>query len=292
VGSPRPALAAIVVVIAVLVSGCSGAPSASTAPTAATPSRSPAPTPSPEPPTPAPTDIGPHLSLVGLGDSVPGGLKCNDPCQSYVLSFGDLAAVAMGEVVVTTNLATNDNLASSKLLARIRGEEPYQTAIAGADIVTLQVGWNDWQGPCNFGNRASCLPLGIGRVRPNVEAILDEIATLRAGEATAIRVVTYYNGYLGNDQTPAIWQFAGAPSDIEAFDREFRAALADFNAMLCDVAVAHGALCVEVGPAFNGKRLDEPAAPGLINSDGIHGLRAGQALIATILDGAGYAPLQ
>jgi len=285
------------VVLAMLVAACgSAAPNPATSPSTtaaasvvATAVASPAPS---RQPSSVPTELGPHLRLVGLGDSVPGGLKCIDPCRSYVVTYGDLAAAALGEGVMTTNLATNDGLESGQLLDRVRKRDEYRTAIAGADIVTLQVGWNDWQGPCGFANRTTCLLFGIGRVKPNVEGILAEIASIRGRKPTVIRVLTYYNGFLGNPQAPSIWGFAAEPGLIATFDKDFRAALADFNAMLCELAAAHDALCVKVGTAFNGKHLDQPAAAGLINSDGIHGLRAGHDLIAKVLDETGYAPLR
>ena len=235
---------------------------------------------------------GPHVTLVGLGDSVPGGLKCNDPCRSYVLSYGELAATALAEAVVTNNLATNDGLESRTLLNRVENDATYRMAIAGADIVTLQVGWNDWQGPCNFQNRRSCLVFGLQRVEPNLDAILAEIEALRDGKATALRVLTYYNGYLGNEQAPSIWGFIASTENTATFDKDFRAALLDFNAMICRLAKAHGAVCVDVGPAFNGPKLDQPAAPDLINADGIHGLAAGHALIARTLAAAGFSELR
>jgi lysophospholipase L1-like esterase len=283
-------------VLAGILAGCgSDAPRATTpvsalatpapAATAASPSVGPS-------PTPVSTISGPHLTLVGLGDSVPGGLKCNDPCRSYVFTYGELAATALGEAVVTNNLATNDGLESRTLLDRVEKDATYRMALAGADIVTLQVGWNDWQGPCNFANHRSCLVFGQERVEPNLDAILAEIEALREGKATAMRVVTYYNGYLGNELAPSIWSFSGSTADIATFDKDFRAALLAFNAMICRLAEAHSAVCVDVAPAFNGANLDQPAATGLINSDGIHGLAGGHSLIARTLAAAGFSELR
>lgn len=243
-------------------------------------------------PTAEATISGPHRTLVGLGDSVPGGLKCNDPCRSYVLTYGELAAVALGEPVVVTNMATNDGLESDTLLHRVQTDASYRTAIAGADIITLQVGWNDWQGPCDFRTRIACLALGQQRVEANLDATLAEIAALRAGKPTAIRIVTYYNGYLGNKLTPSIWGFEASADNIATFNADFRKALIDFDAMICRLAAAHHVVCVDVAPVFNGAKVDTPAAPGLINSDGIHGLAAGQDLIAQTLISAGFIELQ
>jgi lysophospholipase L1-like esterase len=282
-------------VLAGILGGCgSNAPLATTA---ESPQATPAPAATTASPTggPSPTPVstisGPHLTLVGLGDSVPGGLKCHDACRSYVLTYGELAATVLGEAVVTNNLATNDGLESRTLLNRVERDATYRTAIADADIVTLQVGWNDWQGPCNFANHRSCLVFGQKRVEPNLDAILSEIGALRDGKATAIRVVTYYNGYLGNELAPSIWSFTASTENIATFDKDFRAALLDFNVMICRLAEAHSAVCVDVAPAFNGAKLDQPAATGLINSDGIHGLAAGHDLIAKTLAAAGFAEL-
>src|SRR6185436_11031531 len=96
-----------------VAAGCAGqtAPSLVAPPPTSVGASSPSPSRPPATPedTPRaePTIAGPHYSLVGLGDSVPGGLKCNAPCQSYVLTYGDLAAAALGLPVAVANLATN-----------------------------------------------------------------------------------------------------------------------------------------------------------------------------------------
>lgn len=243
-------------------------------------------------PTPVATISGPHRTLVGLGDSVPGGLKCNDPCRSYVVTYGELAAAALGEPVAVNNLATNDGLESGKLLSRVTNDDAYRTAIAAADIITLQVGWNDWQGPCDFESHTTCLVLGRQRVEPNLDGILAEVTSLRAGKSTAIRVLTYYDGFRGNKLAGSIWGFPASAENIATFETDFRAALRDFDAMICQVAVARHAVCVDVAPAFNGPKLDQPAPAGLINSDGIHGLAGGHDLIAQTLVAAGFSELQ
>jgi hypothetical protein len=68
--------------------------------------------------------------------------------------------------------------------------------------------------------------------------------------------------------------------------------LRDFDAMICRVALAHDAVCVDLAPAFNGPKLDQAAAAGLINSDGIHGLAAGQDLVAQTIAKAGFSELK
>jgi hypothetical protein len=292
VGIVLGSLAALTIAACSAAPALSPTPSPAGAPSAPTATMSAAPASEAPGLTPQPTISGPHLTVVGLGDSVPGGLKCNPPCRSYVITYGELAAAALGEAVATTKLATNDGLESDTLLGRVQRDDGYRNAIAGADILTLQVGWNDWQGPCDFSSRGTCLVFGQKRVEPNLDAILTEITALRAGKPTAIRVVTYYDGYRGNKLTGSIWGFEASAENIATFEADFRSALRDFDAMICRVAVAHHAVCVDVAPAFNGPKFDRPAAAGLINSDGIHGLAAGQDLIAHTIAAAGFSELK
>lgn len=246
---------------------------------------------------PSPTSTSDSLSLLGLGDSLPGAMGCFDPCRSYVEVYGDLASDALGTVVETTNLATNDGLTSEGLIPRVTGSEAYRTAIAGADLITLQVGFNDWQGSCGFDGMAECLAAGTARVDSNVSTILDEIVTLRAGAPTVIRVVTPFDPFVGASQTPVWWSFD--PSDREAFDEVFEAALTDFNIMLCRVAEQHDAVCIDTrtpvnGPGWDVEALPEPADGAIVlgGDDHLHLTKVGHELVAQAIADAGFAPLE
>ena len=82
----------------------------------------------PESTSPATTAPAPEaqLSVVGLGDSIPGALGCNAPCESYVELLGGLAATTLGKTVEATNLATNDSLTSDGLLYRIKKNDVHR----------------------------------------------------------------------------------------------------------------------------------------------------------------------
>jgi lysophospholipase L1-like esterase len=220
---------------------------------------------------------------VGLGDSLPGALNCSG-CTSYVVLYGEAAATALGRKVDVTNLATNDSLESGQLVERIRSDKRHQDAIASADILTLQVGFNDWQGPCNWPNDDACFTRGSAGVEQNLAAILDEVSTLRDGKPTAIRVLTYYNMFLGDLISPT------PPLADPAFQAYWAEHLKEFNAMLCGVARARGAICIDLVAAFNGPTGDAPAKE-LVGSDNVHPTQNGHQLIAATLDAAGYAPL-
>ena len=125
-------------------------------------------------------------------------------------------------------------------------------------------------------------------MKDNLALMLDEIAKLRNGEPTAIRVLTYYDNTVGDAQARNAWHF---PVDGEVeFHTWYSAALAAFDTMMCEVAQSHGAVCVDLRPAFNGPAGDQDAAD-LVGGDHLHPTKAGQDLIAATIDAAGYAPI-
>ncbi len=235
--------------------------------------------------TPAPT--GP-LSLVGLGDSIPGALHCNAPCRSYVEVLAELATKTLGTTVTASNLATNDSLTSIGLRSRVTTDQSYMKAIGTADIITIQIGFNDWQGPCSWAGHEECTTAGSAQVHDNLGPILDEVAKLRQGKPTTIRVVTYYDNTVGDPGAQSAWGFE--TSDETTFHTWYASALSAFNAMMCGVAQSHGATCVNLLEAFNGPAGDRDAGT-LVGDDHLHPTQAGQELIATTIDTTGYAPI-
>jgi len=235
-----------------------------------------------------PSSSAASLSLVGLGDSVPGALGCTLPCRSYVRSYGEEASKALGEEVTVTNLATNDSLVSGTLLYRVSEDQAHRDALAKADLVTLTIGFNDWQADCYFDGADSCMRRTSQTVENNLGQILTEIAALRAGKPTAIRVTTYYNGNIGNPNSPSDWSYG--PADEAAFQALFAGALADFNTMICRVAEAASAVCVDLVPAFNGPNRDQDAKDLLLSDHG-HPSEAGHLLIADSIAASGFDPL-
>jgi lysophospholipase L1-like esterase len=240
--------------------------------------------------------LGDGLVLVGLGDSLPGALGCEGLCRSYVPIYGEMAAEALGTPVRTTNLATNDGLVSGILLDRVTADPVHREALAVADLITVQIGLNDWQGECMWGDLAECLANGAATAAGNLDAVLDEFSVLRGDLPTAVRVVTYFDPYVGTAQAPEWWGFD--PADREAFEAEFATQLTDFNAMLCRVAADHDATCVDTRTPFNGPGWDieavpEPADGALVlgGDDHLHMTAAGHQLVAQAIAEAGFAPL-
>lgn len=229
-------------------------------------------------------------SLVGLGDSLPGGLGCDAPCQNYVTLLRDMASTMLGEPVAVTDLATNDGLGSGQLLERVQTDTRHREVIAGADMITLQIGRNDWFDGCYAPNLSPCLSAGQAKVETNLDAILSEIEQLRPGRPSAIRVLDYYNAEAGDPALPTEWDFPDTPAATAAFRAEYDPLLESLNAMICRVAAAHGAVCVDILPSFNGPDGRGDAALYL-QADHTHPNAAGHQLIASLVAASGLAPL-
>ena len=246
-----------------------------------TPSPDTSPSPSP------PVDDG--MSLVGLGDSIPGaGGDCEHHCDSYVVLLGEAASTALGEQVSVTNLGANTSVTARSLAARVQHDEDARASIAAAEIIVITVGFNDWEGPCFWRDKEACVARGTTSVSHALGTILDGILELRAGEPTAIRVTDYYNYTIGNPEALRAW---GVPTGEEqAFAEFYASALAEFDAAICAAAEAHDAVCVDLVVPFNGADGASDAGD-LLGGDHLHPSQKGHQLIADTVAATGFAPV-
>ncbi|MDT4957231.1 MAG: hypothetical protein QOD31_1030, partial [Pseudonocardiales bacterium] len=214
--------------------------------------------------------------------------------------FGAWVQKTTGHRVVVENLSQHDNLTAARMAHELP-KDPLQTdAIESADVVLLDIGfndtpWNSLDDACDgdhgfFDGNANaswtallgpCLQIELRRYHANLDKILTEIDSLRAGRPTAVRLTTQYSdfgGPPGNICCPPIATKVAAKVKVA------------FNEVECQVASAHNDGCVDLLHPFNGS--NGTTWPGdLIGPDGTHPSAAGHQKIAERLEASGVAPL-
>jgi acyl-CoA thioesterase I len=298
------ALLAPAVLVAALLVGCSSPEEASptmapipTMTTAATPTPSPTPSasPSPEPPTPTPSPIAAAGTYLALGDSLAVGAGASRPDETgYVARLHRALSEpnASPRVIVLRNLAIGGETSSSmrnggQLAAAL-------DAIADADppiaLVTLDIGGNDL---LRLLGTAACAadPLGAECLRllavtlaefgAVYRQVLDELASALDAHAPSARlaVMTYFNPFSGTDaslEAAAELALLGTDGrlDCGADDPQARG----MNDIIACLGEEHGALVVDVQPAFAGLGLELTH----IASEDIHANDRGYEVIADL----------
>jgi lysophospholipase L1-like esterase len=198
--------------------------------------------------------------------------------------------------VKVKNLSQHNGLQIDGLLDELGTDQVRRTALAGADIIVVSIGFNDigWirlddtcDGPTPETDpmdwtkyTAACGTSSAAALRPKLEKIYAAIAALRAGKSTIFRTTNRYN-----DAIAASWS-AGQGDAVTGS----RAVVEAWNAMACKAAQEHGFVCADIYHALNGP--DGTKALGaFVGADETHPSDKGNEAIATVLAGAGYTPL-
>ena len=239
--------------------------------------------------TPSASATEPGLSYVALGDSLLYALSTDcDGCTSAVVVYGAAIAADLKVPVVVHNLTMHNGLNSSGLLGYLENgasiglvSEDAFTAVSGADIITVSIGFND----ISFDDRARADAL-VAAFESNLDGIVSRIEALRAGKPTLVRLIGIYNN--GIAATPAA-DPDGPDTGIDVWKPIIEAQ----NKVVCRVAKKHDVGCVDLYVAFNGKDgTASPAARGLLAADGTHPSQKGQDAIAAALIAAGWDSLR
>lgn len=243
-------------------------------------------------------------TYVAVGDSLLYALEADcDGCTSAAVLFGERITAGTGVPVDVHNLTMHDGSSSATLLEHIRGDhdigrapEPARAAIAGADIVSVTIGFNDtlsdglleefYAGTCGGPDNSDCFFDTIPTLEANLDAIMAEIDTLRAGRPTMVRVTNLYNNGIPEPGMPEPWD--NPPGYGASVLRDLTEAQ---NEAICRVAAEHAAECVDLYHAFNGADGTSSSFP-LLGSDMTHPNQLGMDVIADALADEGYAPLR
>jgi lysophospholipase L1-like esterase len=231
-------------------------------------------------------------SLVALGDSIALAVPECDGCTSFVGIWAEGLSQDAKRPVEVSNHAV-PGAEASDVLQQVEGDGATRAAIRGADLIVVALGindtpWNRMDDPCDAAPdypviqwariTRRCISRVAGEYETSLEAILDELDTLRAGRPTVLRLTTVYNTVIGNHVDPS-WDSpaAVAPSKV-ANDL--------FARTQCRLARHHGGVCIDVRRAFNGVDGSRPAKRFLA-SDYSHPGPEGHRAIAELLLRAG-----
>ena len=212
---------------------------------------------------------GSRIRIVALGDSltVRGAESESGWLQRYRTAieqdFDGRAQLAAFGVGGTT---------STDLRASLR---PHAEALGRADIVTVQIGINDFifarnqylDGLCGGADSQDCLREMVQRFHANWSAILDEVLANTDGD-TIVQTMDIYYPMSRLDRAAGRFEF-------------FEAYLAQLNDALRSEAAARGVGVARVHAAFNGNAGElDPSIRGLIINDVLHPSDEGHAVIA------------
>ena len=269
------------------------------------PSSPPAPTPTPEPTIP-PAD----LVYLAMGDSNVYGspADCGTPCVTYPHLLADRITADTGKSVTLLDGSQHNRLTAPALLGEIQGDYwgnlpgyPVRTggigpraAIAAADIITItlaanQIPWYQNPDSCGKVYDAKCIAAIEQPYIADIDAILGEINTSRAGRPTAVRITTFYNDLLKGPGYDPTW-FYDAPT-IKQATLTARTFLDRWNADLCSTAEKHDAVCVDLYHSVNGPKVDKPLPAGWYSKDFGDLNQGGHTQFAEEIAKVGFKPL-
>jgi lysophospholipase L1-like esterase len=233
----------------------------------------------------APTQTAP-LRVVALGDSVTAGDACN--CSAFPAVYGGLLAQRTGSPVTVDNRGVS-GLDSAGLLGQLdQADYAAARAVAGADIVLLTIGANDFGDHHDEVTEANCAPAAGGdcvsqelqQLSGNLHRILTRIRALRGDRATTVLVTGYWNVYEDGEVARQAFPPEGVAATVELTRR--------VNAVLAADSASHGAAFVDLFGPFEKRGLD---VTRLLADDGDHPNAAGHLLIAQALAQAGLPKL-
>lgn len=262
--------AVCVLVIVTLVAGC-GPGSGGTANPSATVTSGPT----------RETPQGKPLQYVAFGDSWPEGAHCGG-CKTFAHLWADLIKEQTARPVQITSFmgaaehSDAEGKTSASLLSSLQADKATRDAVRTADVILIATGPNALEGilpkitagRCGGPDGFECIR-ALGKVwTKDFNAILEEIAKLRDGHPTVVRLVNAANAFAIDKELAA-----AAPKGFPSTGGDLIFKL--LTQAQCSAAQAHGAVCVDVRPLITG-----PGGDSDENSDA--SMRAvAQALMAT-----------
>ncbi len=220
---------------------------------------------------------------VALGDSNPSGFGVGG--NSYVPMFANDMEHDLGVEVHLINRAFN-GATSGLLLQRVQAVERVRQDIQNAEIVTIDIGANDWENviasyqdkKCGGADNQDCLRALVQAFDKNFDGILDAVTGLQANNPThLLRTVDLYTS---NSELFALMQKPEIFKVVEPY-------IDEFNAHIEQSTTAHHGQVVRLHARFNGS--DGTGNPKqFLQRDQDHLNPEGHKLVADMLRELGY----
>ena len=243
----------LVVVMAVIVAGCTAGSTPSTVDPDGSSNTA------PSPPASASASATEGLTYVALGDSWPQGNHCGH-CRTFAGRYADGLEAELGVPVEFVDLTGDATTDSTALLKSLRENSRIREAVERADIVLIATGPNEMEGTgtqvatgtCGGDDGFDCLRALGETWTSNFDASVAEILALRGGRPTAIRLVNAANPFLS---VPSMITELGLPDDFATTGGALLFQL--LTDAVCGAAKKHAGRCVDVRPILNGPAMDQ-----------------------------------
>jgi lysophospholipase L1-like esterase len=219
------------------------------------------------------------LRYAALGDSLTASCWVTPTC--WVNTYASDLNADLHVDTSTTNLGVY-GATSAQLLNQAEHDSVARAAIAGADVVTYDGGFNDFvnarvaylNGTCGGADDQDCLRAMVASFDSNWDRLVSEIRALAPG-AMRRTMTTYYS-------VSAFDEAHGYYDALNPYLSQINAhILSDPEASVADVHLA-----------YNGASgADDPITKGYILPDNVHPTEVGHAVIADLVRGFGYREL-
>lgn len=263
-------------------------------------------------PSPGATSQPAHWRLVVIGDSI---ATTSDDGPTYVDRYAEAITRDTGIPVDVDNRATVQlsnlpAMQATQLRNAILTDASLREAIAGADIVLVNVGhndtpWNRLDNPCDVSDPSAtdvqwsrideaCVSRVLGDYKGTLDEIFTQIDTLRGcwtplgetsscasrgGRDTMLRLTTVFNDWVG---------WSGGSDEATLVTARVNDAYA---AAQCWVVRMHGGECADVLHVLNGPDGTADAGAYLRGDHEAHLNALGHQTVADLLANLGYGPL-
>jgi lysophospholipase L1-like esterase len=221
------------------------------------------------------------MDYIAVGDSFATGFPSG-------VGYPDLFARHLGEDlgarIELDNRGVN-GLTAAELAENVEQEVHLRAALAQAEVITWNIGGNDFGearnafliDQCGGADGERCLRDAVAQINRDWKRIFVAIAKLRSTSEAIVRVVSCYYPFVAQDRQQGIYEVTDRY--VDDLDTNLQSLARRFDVPLADV---YG--------AFNEDEQD-PIAAGFIDGGNLHPTPAGHQLTADLLRDLGYAPL-